>query len=160
MAFDTMIFILGALLLGAGLFGGGLEIKELKLPTISGVARMLCGAMGGVFIVLALSIDLKWLPEAQGQERPGVISVPPQASSQTFDAPDFEGKRLDACLVWAARCGEEAATAWCRQQGFSHATLFTTENVGSRGIETKLIGSRQVCNAPFCSAFARITCAR
>jgi hypothetical protein len=56
MAFDTMTFVLGALLLGAGLFGGGLEIKELKLPTINGVARMLCGVMGGLFILAASNL--------------------------------------------------------------------------------------------------------
>jgi len=156
MSFETMTFILGALLLGAGLFGGGLEIKELKLPTIGGGARYTCAALGAAFLVLALSMDLRWIGPAQAQEKHEAAAT----SVQTFDAPMLDGMRLDVCVVWAARCGEEAASAWCQTQGFSRATVYTTENVGSQGVVTRLVGSRQVCAGTFCSGFARVTCVK
>lgn len=151
MSLDIMAFVLGGLLVAAGLFGGGIEIKELKLPQISGGARIASTVIGVGFVVLALSINLKWI-DPKGANPPSV--------DKTFEAPMFEGLRLDACVEWAKRCGEEAATAWCKVQGYNRATDYPIENVGERGVSTKLIGTNVVCKEKFCGSFSRITCVK
>jgi hypothetical protein len=72
----------------------------------------------------------------------------------------YNGVRLDACFVWAERCGEEAATAWCKDQGYTRAIEFPIENVGERGVSTKLIGTQQICGEKYCASFAQITCTK
>lgn len=155
MSLETMAFIFGGLLLGAGLFGGGLEIKELKLPQITGIARVICGIAGICFVALAVSLNLKLLHT----DEPEQLHEPTQ-TTKTFLTPTYNGMRLDACFEWAKRCGEEPATAWCRTQGFTRATEYQIENVGERGISTKLIGTQQVCSGNFCDSFVQITCQR
>ncbi|MGF6736118.1 hypothetical protein OKW50_008291 [Paraburkholderia youngii] len=56
LSLPTMSFIFGGLLVLAGLFGGGLEIKELKLPAIGSVGRYVSFSVGICFIALALWI--------------------------------------------------------------------------------------------------------
>ena len=70
----------------------------------------------------------------------------------------YDGMRLDVCFEWTKRCGEEPATAWCKTQGFSRSIDRLAENVGERGVSTKLIGTQQVCSEEFCASFAYITC--
>jgi hypothetical protein len=153
MTLETMAFILGALLIAAGVFGGGLEIKELKIPQIRGAARVTSVFVGVVFIALAIAINLKWIGSVQEK-------TPQGGSVSTFQAPTLDGLRLDACVQWAARCGEEAASAWCKLQGYERAIDYPLENVGERGVSTKLIGTRQVCSEKFCASFAQITCTK
>jgi hypothetical protein len=148
MSLETMAFVLGGLLICAGVFGGGLEVKELKLPQIGGAARFISGVAGISFVVLALAINLQWVPNGS------------DPVSRTFPAPMYDGVRLDACFTWAERCGEEAATAWCKDQGYIRAIEFPIENVGERGASTKLIGTQQICRESFCASFAQITCTR
>lgn len=149
MSLETMTFVLGGILLAAGLFGGGLEIKELKLPQINGVARIGSGVVGFGFVTLALAINLGWI------KHPTEGSA---STAKTFDAPMFEGLRLDTCVEWAKRCGEEVATIWCKEQGYTRATVYPIENVGELGIPTKLIGTKEVCKEKFCTSFSQITC--
>lgn len=59
MSLETMSFILGGILIAAALFGGGFEIKELKLPQIGAIARVLTAIVGIVFIWLAIYIHSK-----------------------------------------------------------------------------------------------------
>lgn len=156
MSLESMAFILGGILIAAGLFGGGLEIKEIRLPQIGGTTRILTTVAGAIFVVLALAIHLKWIQRTETADAPDIAAAP----EQTFAAPMFDGMRLDICVEWAVRCGEEAATAWCRTQGYARASDYPAENVGTRGIPTRLIGTRQVCNGEYCGAFTRITCVR
>jgi len=149
MSLEIMAFVLGAILLTAGLFGGGLEIKELKLPQISGVARIVSGVVGFGFVTLSLAINLGWIKHPTE----GTAST-----AKTFDAPMLEGLRLDACVEWANRCGEEAATIWCKEQGYTRANVYPFENVGERGVSTKLIGTKEICKEKFCTSFSQITC--
>jgi arginine exporter protein ArgO len=155
MSIETMAFVLGGALIAAGVFGGGLEIKELKLPQIAGTARAVAAMVGIAFVVLALAINQKWIEQKREANQPT-----PSENTKTFATPMYEGMRLDACVEWAKRCGEEAATTWCKTQGYLRATTYPTENVGERGVSTKLIGTREVCKEKYCTSFTEITCTK
>lgn len=49
MTAQTVVFIFGGILILIGILGGGFEIKELKIPRISGGARIL-SLVGGVLL--------------------------------------------------------------------------------------------------------------
>ena len=53
MTLGTLSFVLGSVLLVAGLLGGGVEAKEIKIPKISGVIRIVAAVLGFAFIALA-----------------------------------------------------------------------------------------------------------
>ena len=63
-------------------------------------------------------------------------------------------------MEWSVKCEGEAASAWCKLQGYNHAISYPKENVGERDISTKVIGTGQVCSSKFCTSFARITCSK
>jgi hypothetical protein len=54
MTLQTLSFIFGALLLLAGIVGGGFEIKEVKVPALEVRSRILSSAVGVIFIALAI----------------------------------------------------------------------------------------------------------
>lgn len=75
--------------------------------------------------------------------------------SPTLKLPGGDGVRLDWCREWANDCGAPAADAFCKSQGKGKAAGFAAQaNVGL----TVVISSRQICNAPGCTAFASIEC--
>jgi hypothetical protein len=150
---ETMSFILGGILVAASLFGGGLEIKELKLPQIGSVARGLSAVVGVAFVVLAIYLNQKG---SQFSNKPANVGALNKTVS--FQAPMHGDLRLDVCQQWAQNCGESTATAWCKTKGFSRATEFPQENVGIAGTATRLIGTNQVCREQMCSSFVYITC--
>jgi hypothetical protein len=155
MSIEAMAFILGGLLLAAGVFGGGLEVRELKLPQIGTAQRLVASVAGIAFVVLALALNQSWIEHKKEGNQP----VGPEAT-KAFGTPMYESLRLDACVEWARRCGEEAATAWCKTQGYARAIQHSIENVGERGVSTKLIGTKEVCKGTFCSSFSEITCTK
>lgn len=166
MSLEVMSFILGGILVAAGVFGGGIEIKELRLPQIGTPARVAACIVGAAFVVLAVYLGSTknpppaaspgGVPPTQPASPPGTAT--PARQAQTFQSPMHGDLRLDACLTWAQNCGEPAATAWCKSRGFTRATAYPTENVGGAGIDTRLIGSNQVCKAQFCASFSHVTC--
>jgi hypothetical protein len=151
MTLETMSFVLGGILVAAGLFGGGLEIKELKLPQISTVPRVFAAVVGAGFIGLAIFLNPKPSTSAP------TASVP-QPEKMTFQEPMQGDMRLDSCVAWAEQCGEPAASAWCRTKGMSRAVEYPQQNVGEKGLATRLIGTNQVCKEKFCSSFVYIVC--
>ena len=70
---EIMFFIFGAFLVLTAILGGGFEIKELKIPTVSVVVRILSGVAGLVFVVIG--IGLSPLPD------------PHQVADQSTDPP-------------------------------------------------------------------------
>ena len=88
-----------------------------------------------------------------------MIDVPeaPNVESRTFKQPRYLDDRLDWCVKWGFECGKPAALAFCHRRRFEDATAFEAEVVG-RSAQTRLLGSEQVCNADFCTAFSYITC--
>jgi hypothetical protein len=79
---------------------------------------------------------------------------------QVFPEPMYGEFRLDACFVWADRCGQEPANEWCKSKGFKRAIDYSTETVGDQGIVTKLIGTQGICKESFCAGFKYIKCER
>lgn len=57
MELKILTFILGSLLLLIGIFGGGFQVKELKIPQIGKFSRFLATSLGIFFIVLSLGLD-------------------------------------------------------------------------------------------------------
>jgi hypothetical protein len=79
---------------------------------------------------------------------------------QTFQAPSLDGKRLDLCLVWGSECGQPAADAWCKLQGFDSAKTWTPANDIGAQTPTVVLNGRRVCDQPVCDGFETITCTR
>jgi hypothetical protein len=73
-----LTFILGSILLLIGIFGGGFQVKELKIPQIGKFSRFVATSLGIFFIVLSLGLD-------QPTPTPAEIATPtprpPSASS-------------------------------------------------------------------------------
>jgi hypothetical protein len=53
---ELLLFGVGCLLLVTGLLGGGFELRELKVPQVGRVARVLATVFGGACIVLGLGM--------------------------------------------------------------------------------------------------------
>src|SRR5215831_16030923 len=89
----------GGVLVTIGLIGGGVEVREFKIPSVGRTARVLAFFGGVAFILLALF---------SGRE-PGDKSFGTSAGShtETCAGPMYGGARLDACYEWGKRCGEE-----------------------------------------------------
>ncbi|QOZ66565.1 peptidoglycan-binding domain-containing protein [Bradyrhizobium arachidis] len=49
---QTLTFLLGLALIVIGIFGGGIEVKEIKIPTLPTLSRALSLAVGIVLVVL------------------------------------------------------------------------------------------------------------
>jgi hypothetical protein len=59
MTIATVTFFVGLALVIISIFGGGLEIKEIKIPTLSVVPRVLSFAAGTVLIIVCV-----WFPQS------------------------------------------------------------------------------------------------
>jgi hypothetical protein len=80
--------------------------------------------------------------------------------TQIFPAPEVDGKRLDVCLVWGDQCGQPAADAWCKTQGFDSASSWDlAKGIGAQ-TPTVVLTGRNICDQPTCDGFASITCTR
>jgi hypothetical protein len=75
--------------------------------------------------------------------------------SPTLKLPGGDGVRLDWCREWANDCGAPAADAFCKLHGKVKAARFAAQ--ANAGL-TMVISSKQICNAPGCTAFASIEC--
>ena len=80
-----------------------------------------------------------------------------QAREQTFARPAINGVRLDWCYHWGTECGKPAADAFCRQQGYDHATGFKQL---SDVPPSYVLGDRKTCNSPICDTIVDLTCAK
>ena len=79
-------------------------------------------------------------------------------SEKVFDTPLLNGHRIDNCLyINGIACGFEAATTWCRQNGYSISPAWSLDQgVG----KTLQLGTMSECEPETCSAFRSITCMR
>lgn len=81
-----------------------------------------------------------------------------KTKQHAFQNPIVDGQRVDYCLLANARgCGQEAADAWCRRNGLSHATSWKTEKAPEG---YKLGDAVTSCN-PFaggCDVFTLVYC--
>jgi hypothetical protein len=57
MEIHVVCFIFGAILLGVGLVGGGVTVKDLSLPRVSWFSRLISFALGAFLMVLGISLS-------------------------------------------------------------------------------------------------------
>jgi len=82
----------------------------------------------------------------------------PTAASKTFEYPVQDIYRLNFCLRWGVDCGEPAATAWCKAQGFARASTWKIDkDIGSL-FPTIVMADKRVCAEFPCDGFEEITC--
>lgn len=99
------------------------------------------------------------LPAPRLKLRPKKPVAPsPVASSTTFEYPVHDIYRLNFCLRWGVDCGEPAATAWCKAQGFAKAGAWRIDqDIGSL-FPTIVLADKRVCAQFPCDGFEEITC--
>lgn len=91
MELKILTFILGSLLLLIGIFGGGFQVKELKIPQIGKFSRFLATSLGIFFIVLSLGLD---------QPTPAEITTPtPLSPSPSSPARMFRDRAVSFDLI-------------------------------------------------------------
>ena len=78
MVLKILTFILGSILLLIGIFGGGFQIKELKIPQIGKFSRFLATSLGIFFILISLGLDIP---------PPSTTTTPPPPSPPTSSPP-------------------------------------------------------------------------
>ena len=129
-----------------------MEINRRGFPS-SNVCSLL------LVISVLLSVGLILLVTMNSHSRAAyVVTDPAQGEDKTYRKPRWMDQRLDWCFVWGKDCGQPAADHFCRRRRFSGAKDFRAEpNVGTYE-PTRLAGSNQVCNQPFCTGFEYITC--
>lgn len=89
-----------------------------------------------------------------------VFIVALMAEDQLFVTPARNGYRVDVCRTWGQGCGQEAANAYCRLQGFDSAKAFEIDpRIGAK-TPTMTLGDRRVCDQAQCDGFKSITCTR
>jgi hypothetical protein len=81
----------------------------------------------------------------------------PIPHNRVFANPEWKGHRLDRCLQWGTNCGKPPADAFCKAKGFA-ASLHAEEDAEPSRVPTRLIGTGQVCDKPFCKGFQQIIC--
>jgi hypothetical protein len=87
-----------------------------------------------------------------------LIEALPQAMvSPVFDNPLVNGIAVDVCLNWAQNCGQPAADAFCRSQGFAGSS---NHAVTANAPPTFVIGDGVVCSEAYCTRLSSITCHR
>src|ERR1700730_18006366 len=57
MTIQTLLLLFGALLLLIAIVGGGLEVKELKIPKVENTPRIIAAVGGIVFILMAINYN-------------------------------------------------------------------------------------------------------
>lgn len=84
---ETIVLVLGGLLLLSAVVGGGFEVKEVKIPRISGWARALAGIAGALLLAVGISMSNP-PPDPPGPDNGGV----PDHGSVTFSLLDELGE--------------------------------------------------------------------
>lgn len=154
---DLIAFISGIILVALAVLGGGIVMEKVQIPVMTTQGRTGSFVMGCLLLILGI-----WL------HNPAMSKILPDLPDPTsssdvpkefiYPAPLYEGKRLDACYLFAAECGEKPAYEWCKYKGKSGLKEFVIENVGVDGIETLIMGTGNICKEKYCSAFKSITC--
>ena len=73
----------------------------------------------------------------------------------TVVAENGERVLLDHCREWSINCGQPAAEAYCKRQGYPFAKTFTLARGAGR---TGVIGTGAICSGELCTGFREITC--
>jgi hypothetical protein len=73
---QAITFLIGLALIVVGIFGGGIEVKEIKIPTLPTLPRILSSMVGLVLIVVCLAFPQLLLgPQTPSSAIPSVAST-------------------------------------------------------------------------------------
>jgi hypothetical protein len=72
-----------------------------------------------------------------------------------FRDPKVDAYALDVCRKWGVQCGKPAADAFCKSRGFEESVDYA---VREDSPPTRVIGSGQICNEPYCDRIVMVTC--
>ncbi|GLI57378.1 hypothetical protein PM10SUCC1_28920 [Propionigenium maris DSM 9537] len=129
----TILILMGSLLLLIGIAGGGISIKEIKIPKVNNLSRTLSFIMGigciigGIYIENLNSTSSKEAkdPVRERVARPAETATNVQTASTSEEEPVIEREEVcrfytedEAYLVWISvepdriRRGEEATLTW------------------------------------------------
>ena len=79
MSIGVAVFIFGAILLFIALVGGGFEAKELKVPQVNQVVRIIATGTGALFIVTGIALEIR-SPDGRLENPPTTpTTTPPRA---------------------------------------------------------------------------------
>lgn len=84
------------------------------------------------------------------------LAAPAQSEILRFDKPTVDGVLLDWCRLYADKCGQPAADAFCRANGYRRTVRYVKWN--GPGLPTKIISNGQICDDPGCDSFVWIEC--
>lgn len=79
-----------------------------------------------------------------------------QTDAVRFHGPQSDGLLLDWCKGFGKRCGQPAADAFCRAEGYRRSVRFV--QLVDPGKPTRIIGTGEVCSDPGCDSFRWIEC--
>lgn len=81
---DILAFVVGAALIVIGIFGGGMEVKEIKVPKIAGLARVAAFGVGLLFVVVGIGYDREHgnPDHVAADDRAGKARVSPAATPE------------------------------------------------------------------------------
>jgi hypothetical protein len=137
---EQLLLVAGIVLIIYALVGAlGISIRQVKLPALPPLTRVALCFFGVVLIFLGIANQILH-------------------TERTFESPTIDSKRLDICLFRGGNaCGYEAATIWCRTQGYKLASIWTVDSAVGH---TEVLSNRSDCGSDDCSAFRTITCMR
>lgn len=94
MALDIVSFLFGGMLLLVGILGGGFEVREIKIPRVSVVPRVLAALVGLVFVLMGVGIQELKSEEEQpaGKQALQQAGLGPDASGVDFIIHDELGQ--------------------------------------------------------------------
>ncbi len=88
MNMPTITFILGGILLLASILGGGFEVRELKIPKVNGISRLIAAVVGAFFILCAIGLDQNSAKAADAAPHPTTQAALTQAQQpQEYQRP-------------------------------------------------------------------------
>jgi hypothetical protein len=86
----------------------------------------------------------------------GTGSAMAETASVRIEEPRVDGVLLDWCRVYADRCGQPAADAFCRANGYRRSVRFVKWVNPLK--PTKIISDGSICDAEGCDSFRWIEC--
>lgn len=80
---STVIAIIGGIALLVGVFGGGIELKELKVPPINSVLRVISFIVGALLIMAAVIVSKPEFLNLIAAKPSGTVTLPTTDSTST-----------------------------------------------------------------------------
>jgi hypothetical protein len=89
---QVMVFLLGAFLIVVGIVGGGFELKEIKVPSVARIPRIIAGVTGAALIAFALGLlpqhsNSPQAPRVDAPQTPAHVDSPPQSQTPQPQTP-------------------------------------------------------------------------